>query len=66
VQRAGDIGRRNDDAERIAIGALVGLERAGGLPCIIEAGFDIGRVVMLVEHDGLWGICQEMEWMAVG
>ncbi len=51
VQTAGDVGWRDDDAERLGIGALTGAEGAGGIPLGVNAPFDLGRVECLVEHE---------------
>ena len=52
VQRAGDVGRRDDDGEgfRARLGASAGPEGVGLLPALGDLGFDGGCVVGLVEH----------------
>ncbi len=43
MERAGDVGRRDDDGERLGLGPL-GSEQALLLPAGVPAGFDFGRV----------------------
>ena len=52
VQRAGDVGRRDDDAVGLAPRALgpAGAERARLLPCRVDAALDLGGLVGLVDH----------------
>ena len=54
VQRAGDVGRRDDDA--IGLGAAplgpAGAERARLLPGGVDAALDLGGLVGLVDHCG--------------
>ena len=54
VERAGDVGRRDDDRERLRPrrGAGTGLEGAGGLPQGCDPRLDIRRVKGLLEHIG--------------
>jgi len=41
MQRAGDVGRRNDDAIRLGLGALRPLGAAGGTSSVVaEAAFE--------------------------
>ncbi len=50
VQAAGDVGRRQHDAERLGRGVGTRREQAGVLPRGIDAGLDLCRAVGLVEH----------------
>ena len=52
VQRAGDIGRRDDDAIGLGLGALrpSGTEGAGRLPGRVNAGFDCAWLVSVFDH----------------
>src|SRR5690606_40272399 len=56
VKAAGDIGWRDDDAERLGTGGKpVGLaapERSRLFPLAVEPRFDFSRLVGLFEHDG--------------
>ena len=54
MQRAGDIGRRDDDAIRLGLGALgpAGTEGAGRLPGCINAALDCARLIGLFDHLG--------------
>ena len=45
VQLAGDIRRRHDDDERLAIRSLTRLEIAGIVPAVVDTGLDQARVV---------------------
>ena len=59
MQRAGHVRRRDHDGEGLGVAALraTGLERAGLLPEAGHAGFDIGGLVILLDHRecNLWG-----------
>ncbi len=58
MQRAGDVGRRNDDRVRLGVGALgpAGLEGAGLFPGLVNAAFDFGRLIGLIDHSlGFFG-----------
>ena len=59
VQRAGDVGRRQLDAEILFFGDVEsGLEITGVFPGGIPAGFDVFRVKTFCEfHCGLFGEC---------
>ena len=59
VQRAGDVGRRQLDAEIVFLGGVeAGLEVAGVFPGGVPAGFDVFRVKTFGEfHCGLFGEC---------
>ena len=52
VQRAGDVGRRDDDAIGFGVAPLraAGAERAFLLPGRGDAGLDFGRLVAVVDH----------------
>ena len=45
VQLAGDVRRRHDDHERLAVRSLTRLEIAGIVPAVVDAGLDQARVV---------------------
>ena len=53
VQRAGDVRRRDHDGERCCVLAFgpAGLERAARLPDGGHAAFDIGGLVVFLDHD---------------
>ena len=50
MERAGDVGRRNDDGERFRIRLTAGLEKAARLPFGIKPGFHFGGRKGLLEH----------------
>ena len=54
MQRAGHVRRRDHDGEGLCVAPLgpAGLERAGFLPEAGHAGFDIGGLVVLLDHGG--------------
>ncbi len=60
MQRAGDVGRRDDDAIGARLGALgpAAAERAGLLPCGVNAALDCGGGIGLFDHrcfaSGIW------------
>ena len=45
VQLAGDVRRRHDDHERLAVRSLARLEIAGIVPAVVDAGFDQAGIV---------------------
>ena len=55
VQRARHVGRRDDDAVGLGLGALgpAGLEGFGLHPLVVDARFDVGWLVGLLEHGGI-------------
>ena len=50
MQAAGDVGRRQDDAEGRSRRVAPGREAAAGFPLGVDAGFDLDGPVGLVEH----------------
>jgi hypothetical protein len=52
MQRARDVGWRDDDREGLGagLGPCAGLERSGLLPLLVDAGLDSGRFVVLLKH----------------
>ncbi len=50
MEAAGDVGRRDDDAERLGIGPAVGAKGAGRVPGRIDAPFHLAGREGLVEH----------------
>ena len=57
MQRAGHVRRRNHDGERFGVTALraAGFERTGFPPDAGPAAFDIGRLVVFLDHGGAIG-----------
>ena len=57
VQRTGHIGRRDHDREGLGVLPLgaTGLEGAAFLPDAGHAAFNIGGLVVLLDHDGSFG-----------
>ena len=53
MERAGDIGRRNDDGERLGVLAPGRARGKGGglLPGTIDVAFDLLRLIGFIEHD---------------
>ena len=56
VQRAGDIRRRDDDGIGLRLRVARRPEGPGLFPLLVDALFGLGRIEMLVEHEGLAGL----------
>jgi hypothetical protein len=54
MERAGHVGRRNDDGEQLGVLASGRARGEGGrlLPGAIDVAFDVLRLIGLIEHDG--------------